>query len=308
MATDYESLIPVSVAREVLASAEARSAILALSRTQPMPAGVESIPVVSVAPVAKFVNPRYGGRKPQTAVEWTAERIEAEELACIVPIPNAFIDDAGFPVWNSVRDEVAKAIAYAIDAACLNGDDAPASFPVGGLVAAAGAPVGGASETDAIDDAMGQVEELGFDNTGIVGGSKLKGLMRKLGTGLVVPTDTPPTTIWGLNWQSSPAWDYTAGDELVGDWDYSVVGIREDIRFDLSTEGVITDDAGKVIVNAFQDDSTLMRCYMRLGYVIGKALPAPNSAEAGTPTAPFAIAKTGAAARAAKSSWKSSSS
>jgi flagellar motor protein MotB len=51
---------------------------------------------------------------------------------------------------------------------------------------------------------------------------------------------------------------------------------------------VLTDGAGAVTVNAFQDDSTLMRAYMRVGIVVGTPLGADGS----TVQKPLALAAT----------------
>jgi integrase len=74
MATQYEDLIPISAARELIAAAASESVALALGRSLTMPTGIEKVPVLSVAPTAKFVSPVYGGRKPFSAVEWTSDR------------------------------------------------------------------------------------------------------------------------------------------------------------------------------------------------------------------------------------------
>ena len=55
MATEWAELIPTDVARDVISAAESESAVLALGNTIVMPAGVVSVPVVSVAPQAVFV-------------------------------------------------------------------------------------------------------------------------------------------------------------------------------------------------------------------------------------------------------------
>jgi hypothetical protein len=284
----------VSVSSEVIEAVAYQSAIMKLSRTIRMPAGVEKIPVVSVAPQAGFVNPTYGGHKPQTTVEWTSMQIVPEEIACIVPVPNAFIDDAGFPVWQEIRDLIAGSIAFTFDDAALNGNGAPATYPAGGLIAAAGGPApatGGANEWDNISAALGQLEAQGFTADGILGGAALAGVMRSMfGFAGVMPTTAAPTTIFGLSYATTSAWDYTKAQEMVGDFDYSLVGIRQDIRFEMSTDGVITDVAGKVLVNAFQDDTTLMRVYTRVGYAIGKPLGAIQSDGTRTAMAPFWLA------------------
>jgi hypothetical protein len=279
MATVYADFIPVSIAREVLASVGDReSAVMRLARTIQMPAGLESVPVVSVVPQAAFVSPAYGGRKPRSTIEWTVTKLVPEELAVTLAIPNAFLTDAGFPVWESVRDEITRAIAKAFDAAALFGTGAPASFPTGGLTAAANADAvaGAADAAAAIDLAFGNIEGKGLEVDGILGGPGLNGVMRRASSSLVGAWEAPPTAFWGVDFATTTEFTAGAGPAfrlaLVGDWQYVVVGIREDIRFDLSTEGVLTDAGGAIQVNAFQDDSTLMRAYMRVGLALGKPL------------------------------------
>jgi hypothetical protein len=82
MATDYETLIPSGIADQAIAGAEQESVVLTLGKVIRMRAGVESIPVVSIAPSVGFVSPAYGGRKPITQVEWSVQRDPGESRAC----------------------------------------------------------------------------------------------------------------------------------------------------------------------------------------------------------------------------------
>jgi hypothetical protein len=299
-ATNYQDLIPVTIAREVLGKIIAGSAVMALARVVRMPAGVEKIPVLSVAPTAKFVNPTYGGRKPVSKVVWTTEQVVAEEIATVLSIPNAFLDDAGFPIWENVRPLVTDAIERCFDAAVLYGDGAPATYPAGGLVAWAAPAPAGADGATAIDNAFTQVEGHGLEVDGILGGPALRGIYRNLAITKGWASDvagTPEQSLFGVRFATTPVWDSGKGYALAGDWSYVVVGVREDIRFDLSTEGVLTDDDGAVTVNAFQDDSTLMRAYMRVGVAFGK----PMSADASGQVDPLALAQLGGSTGAAAS-------
>ena len=99
MATVYENLIPRAMAREILAASERQSAVLSLGRRIVMPSGLVSVPIVSFLPVAGFVNPRYGGRKPATKVEWTAQNVQAEECACVLALPNAHVMSERARYW-----------------------------------------------------------------------------------------------------------------------------------------------------------------------------------------------------------------
>lgn len=310
MATDYANLIPGNVARGLIDEVRQQSAVLRLARTVRIPAGVTSIPTVSLLPTASFVAAR-GGRKPSTVIEWSTEQITPEEIACIVAIPDDFIEDNSFPVWDEVRPLLAEAIGYTLDAAVLAGTGAPASFPTGGVEAAAGAPVTGATVLDAINEAMGDVEESGLMPNGHVSAIRSRRQLRMLkdANGNLVYaqaiTQGEPDQLFGLPLTYSPAVDtgFTA-DLVTGDWTKLIVGIRSDIRFDLSNEGVITDGAGNVVVSAFEQDMTLMRCYMRAGAAIGTPITRLG------PGKPFALAEFSALAGgpAGSSSSKSSKS
>jgi HK97 family phage major capsid protein len=145
MATDTASLIPTSVAREVIESASQQSVVLRLARVIQMPEGVMNVPLVSVVPQAEFV--ASGGRKPLTTIEWSAAKLIPQEIAAVAFIPDQFLDDSGFPVWESVRDEISAAIGRTLDKAVLFGTGAPATFPTGGVSGAGAATTASASST-----------------------------------------------------------------------------------------------------------------------------------------------------------------
>jgi len=283
----YENLIPRTMARDILTIVSQQSAALALGRRIVMPSGLLTIPIVSFLPAAGWVNPRYGGRKPATKVEWTAQNVQAEECACVLALPNAFIDDAGYPVWDQVRPLVAGAIAEAIDVAVLFGTAAPAAFPVGGIAALAGAAATGADAITAIDAAAASVEASGAVPNGIAASTKIGTALRQAyRAAQALPDQAPAQQIYGWPVTVVREWDASKGDALVGDWNYLLVGIREDITFDMSEEAVIQDGTGAIIANAFQDDLTAMRCYIRLGVAIGQPIDPGTDA----PVAPFEFA------------------
>jgi hypothetical protein len=279
MATDYDSLIPSSVAGSLLTAVETESVTLTLGNTIRMPEGLASIPVVSALPTAGFVNPRFGGRKPATKIEWTSEQIVPEEIACALAIPSAFVDDAGFPVWDQVRPMLASAIARVLDDAVLFGNGEPASFPPTGV---AGTPPPDHSlpgdAPGAISLGMAAIEATGLIPNGIASGANIGVALRsKYDQLMVTPDAAPAGTIYGLPVATTPVWDSAAGDAIVGDWTKLIVGVRQDIRFDTSEDAILQDGAGAIIANAFQDDLVAMRCYLRVGVAIGVPLQADGS-------------------------------
>jgi HK97 family phage major capsid protein len=273
--------------------------VLALGNVIRMGAGVESIPVVSVAPSVGFVSPAYGGRKPITQVEWSAERLEPVEIAATLAIPDAFIDDAGFPVWQSVRSELAKAVAKVLDQAVLFGTNSPPEFPAGGIAGLAGAAQTGATAEEAIDKALAAVEAQGVRPTGIASGLAILAALRgsQMASGLGPVSAEAASILFGLPVETTVHWDATKGDALVGDWTQLLVGIRDDITYELSTDGVLVDPAGVIQVSAFQDDMTLLRVHLRVAAAIAQPV-----GPGGTPVVGFEFADWTATAGSARAS------
>jgi len=252
VATDFEGLIPVSVAEELIAAAERQSVVMQLGNVQRMPSGIESVPIVTVEPDAEWN--ALGGRKKATSIEWSALRLEAEELACVLAIPQAWVDDAGFPVWEQVRNRVAAAFARRIDETLLFAvAPVPASFPAGGVVAAAGAAVSGADALEAIDKALAKVEGEGLMPNGVASSPAIGTALRQEYRAIAsLPSTAPTAEVYGLPVAIAAFWDSAAGDAIVGDSTKLVVAVREDIRFETSDSAIIQDAAGAITANAFQ--------------------------------------------------------
>jgi HK97 family phage major capsid protein len=297
MTTTWSDLVPTEVVGELITALEQTSVAMQLGHVIRMTAGQASVPVSKTAPQAGFVTPPYGGRKPLAQIDWTAERLVAEEIAATCAIPDSFIDDSGIPVWEMIQGEFASAIAVALDQAVLFGVNAPVSYPVGGVAAKAQPPVSVVGDpAAALDGAMSAVEATGLTPTGIAGSPLVRGAIRSIASHqLLVPVSDPATyAYFGLPLVTTPVWDSTKGDAIVGDWSKLLVGIREDITIDLSQEGVLLNPDGTIAVSAFADDMTLMRIYTRVGVAIGT----PGKPDGSGPTRPFAAASWPAAAGA----------
>jgi HK97 family phage major capsid protein len=295
------TLVPTTIASQIIAAAGEQSVVLKLANKQPMPTGVTSVPILKTLPTSGWVN-GAGGRKPGTVVEWTSEQIVPEEVAATIAVPQSLIDDAGIPVWPEVQKAITDSVAFSIDSAILFGENAPASFLPDGIVGDAIAdgntphtPAVDVDLAEAVNQAMADVENAGLNPTGHAADvsikSKLRGLRDANGMPLFVPNLGADTysTLYALpiEFSGSGAFDVEIADLITGDWTKLIVGIRQDLRVETSTDGVIADAAGKVLVSAFQDDQVLMRVYMRLGYVVGK----PVTRRTGSPASPFGLVK-----------------
>ena len=126
--TEAEGLIPTEVAGDVIKAAIQSSAALALSRRATMSSKLQRQPVLSVLPQAYWVAGDTGLKMPSDAA-FEGLELNAEEIAVLIPIPEAVLDDASYDEWGELRDPIAQAIGVKLDAAIFSGTEKPASWP-----------------------------------------------------------------------------------------------------------------------------------------------------------------------------------
>ena len=125
-------LIPEPVTREIIQGAVAESAVLRMARRLPnMTSKTQTLNVLDALPTAYFVNGEATSGaadsktslKKTTNMAWDKKKIYAEEIAVIVPIPEAVLDDSDYDIWGEVRPRLTEAFGKVIDAAVANGYD-----------------------------------------------------------------------------------------------------------------------------------------------------------------------------------------
>ena len=273
-------LIPVEYATQIIQDAPKQSVIMSRARTVRMSTKTRTQPVLDSKPIAYWVGGETG-LKQTTKMKWSGLTITAEELAAIVPIPEAVLDDAGIPLWPEIMPRLTAAIGLKVDQAALFGTDKPASFPEG-IVTQATTKKNTASKDLAADVAtMGQkLAEQGFAMNGFAAQPGLRwqliGLRNNNGTPIYTPSLSAeaPSTLYGfpLNEVNNGAWDPKKAMLIGADWSNFVVGLRQDITFKMLDQAVITDDDGKVILNLAQQDCVAMRVTFRVGFQIANPI------------------------------------
>ena len=104
--TDADALIPEAVSREIIQGVPTTSQVMRLGRRLPnMPRNKTRLPVLSALPTAYFVNGDTG-LKQTTEMLWANKYLNAEELAVIVPIPEAVLADADYDIWGEIRPRI----------------------------------------------------------------------------------------------------------------------------------------------------------------------------------------------------------
>lgn len=302
-----ESLIPEERAREIIQGVIAQSAVLSRGRKLPnMSSKTYKMPVLDMLPLAYFVNGDTGQKKT-TKMAWDKKFIVAEEIAVIVPIPEAVLEDSDYDIWGEVRPRIEEAFGKVIDGAVLFNVNKPDSWR-DGLVAsatAAGSFVDLGAEDNLYDKIMGEdgviakVEDSGFFVTGHMADismrAKLRGLKDENGQPLF-KSDMQGATNYSLdgsamNFPNNGAFDKSKALMISGDFSQLVYSIRQDITFKLFTEGVIQNTDGSIAYNLMQQDMVALRAVMRIGWEIPN--PINTMKEDKNARFPFAVLKQG---------------
>lgn len=287
-----DAMIPTQVISEILKESPAQSTILQRARRVPMSSKAMKQPVLAALPEAYWVNGDTG-LKQTSGATWENVTMTAEELAVIVPIPDALVADSNVPLWTEIQPLLVEAIGRKVDAAALFGTDKPASWPtavIPAAIAAGNTVTRGTGADIGVDIATlaGLVAKDGFSINGFASKPGLQwdlvGTRTANGTPLYAPALAPgqPSGLYGypLNEVATGVWDESVAEVLAADWSKFVVGIRQDITFDLFREGVITDAEGKVVLNLMQQDTKALRVVFRVGFQTANPMTRLNKEKA----------------------------
>lgn len=280
--------IPETVASEILKEAVESSVALQMGRVVRMSSVQHRMPVLSAFAGAFWQNgatqaAKDSAHKQTTSAEWDNVYLTPEELAVLVPIPDAWMADSNI-AWAEIREEVTRAFARAIDEAIFFGASSYGSLPstfgngiVPDAIANGNYVTVGDSTVDLADDIALLAETIsadGYNLDGFVGEPAFTWRMRRLRDANNQPIFVDGN-LYGLDYKEvrNGAWDRDEAALLGGEWDKLRIGVRQDLTFTLHTDGVISDpDTGAVIYNAMQQDGKVLRAVMRLGYAVPNPL------------------------------------
>ena len=302
--TGADALIPEERAREIIQGVVTQSAVLSQGRKLAnMSSKTYRMPVLDMLPLAYFVN-GDSGQKKTTKMAWDKKMITAEEIAVIVPIPEAVLDDSDYDIWGEVRPRIVEAFGKVIDGAVLFGVNKPDSWRAAVVPTATTAGSVVTLGDDLYDSIMGEdgviakVEESGFFVTGhmadITMRSKLRGLKDTTGQP-IFKSDLQGGTSYSLDGSSmtfpnNGAFDKTQALMISGDFSQLVYAFRQDTTFTLFTEGIVQNTDGSIAYNLMQQDMVALRAVMRLGWEIPNPINSVQSDMA--KRCPFSILKT----------------
>lgn len=295
---DAQQLMPEEVSRDIIRALPQSSLAMTRFRTLPMSRKQTRMPILTALAQAFFVSGDTG-LKQTTKEAWGGKFLEAEEIAVIVPIPNAVLDDSDYDMWAAIKPDLIEAAGALVDAAVLFGTGKPSSWGPAIVPGAAAAgntitrgAVAGRNLAGDANALMRLVAADGHPITGFVGDSllefDLQGLNDTNGRPVFTQNLQESAANSGLygrpfTWLNNGAWDSTQADLIAGDWTQAILGMRQDITFSIHTDGVLSDSLGAVVLNLMQQDSAALRMVLRVGYQVANpitrrtaALPAAN--------------------------------
>lgn len=285
---DAEAIIREQIVDTIAQDIPKQSCFMGMAKKLPnMTSKQTRIRVLDFLPTAYWVNGDTG-MKQTSSQAWDNVYLTAAELAVIVPIPEAVLDDAEFDIMGEVTPRVIEAIGQRVDAAIIFGDNRPAEWQndIITLARQAGNNVVLGSSPDYYekllceDGVFAKVEEDGYSVNGVIASTTMKAKLRGL-------RDDSGQPIFNKNMQGatqyaldgSPmyfpdngSFDTSVTQMVAGDFSKAVYAIRQDITVKILTEGVIQDPNTKEIVyNLAQQDMVALRVVFRMGW----ALPNP---------------------------------
>ncbi len=285
---DAEAIIREQVVSTIFQDAPKQSVFMSLARKLPnMTSNQTRIRVLDFLPTAYWVNGDTG-MKQTSKQAWDNVYINAAELAVIIPIPEAVLDDAEFDIFGEITPRVNEAIGQKVDSAIIFGVNRPAEWQndIVTLARQAGNNVAPSGSPDYYDLILGEggviskVEEDGYMSTGALASmgmrAKLRGIKATDGTP-IFKSDMQGSTNYALDgapmyFPQNGAFDNTIAQLIIGDFKQAVYAIRQDITVKILDQGVIQDPATKEIAyNLAQQDMVALRVVFRMGW----ALPNP---------------------------------
>lgn len=283
-----EAIIREQIVEAISQDVPKSSSFMALAKKLPnMTSKQTRIRVLDFLPTAYWVNGDTG-MKQTTRQEWDNVYLTAAELAVIVPIPEAVLDDAEFDIFGEVTPRVIEAIGQRVDSAVIFGENRPAEWQNDIITLARQAgnnvPLGANPDYYAKilceDGVFAKVEDDGYSVAGVIASTNMKAKLRGL-------RDDSGRPIFSQSMQSATqyaldgapmqfpdngSFNKNIAQMVAGDFSKAVYAIRQDITTKILTEGVIQDPSTREIVyNLAQQDMVALRVVFRMGW----ALPNP---------------------------------
>ncbi len=268
---ELSGFVPTETATEIQGLVARGSTVLRLGKTIPMTTEKKKVPMLTDGPGAYWVG--EGERIQTSKATWIFPELTAKKLAVIIPVTREKLEDATVDVFEELKPVIAEAFYTAIDAAALFGTASPFAKNVFAVAEAAeNVIVDGTNKSLDLDvsDTMAIVE-INCDVNGFAAHYGIKNALRKLrdnnGNALYVPdTDTDKMYSEPIEFSRNNAWDKSKAELIAGDWDKLLVGVKDDIEYEILKEATLqnTLDADGKPLSLAEQDMVAIKATMRI--------------------------------------------
>lgn len=267
------SLLPITVANNIIEKVATESAFLKLMNRQPDARSYQQrVPVMTTAPKAKWLANDIDKKHTSTPT-FSDDSMYMEEVAVIIPVSEALIDDADpSDLWGVIEKAGVSSIAEAIDNAIGFGVGKPTTFPDGIVDQAISVGNTVTSTGDFYKDVLAEggvfskVEQGNYDVNGVIGANTLKSMIR----GATTTTGSlyfQSGNIDGIPTNFSATWDNKKALLIAGDWEMATYAIRKDVTYKVLDQATLTLEDG-TLFNLAERDCKALRIVMRLGWFL----------------------------------------
>ncbi len=269
---ELSGFVPVEQANEIIKKVARGSSVIRLSRVEQMKSDTKKIPVMTGGAGAYWVG--EGQRIGASGATWIFPELKAKKLAVIIPVTKEKLEDSTIDVFAELQDYIAQCFYEKFDSAALFGDGL---YETSILSECQKVEADNSSFDLAVSDVMANVEKNGYDVDGFAAKIGVKNSLRKLRDANGAPifiTGTDQNELYGqpIEFVRNGAWIDDRAVLVAGEWKYSLVGIRDDISYEILTEATLQnyiDDDGKPLSLAEQDMAAI-KATMRIGYLCVK--------------------------------------
>ncbi|QFG14059.1 major capsid protein [Mycobacterium phage Curiosium] len=278
---EVATLIEEGYSHSLLAAAKQGSTVLSAFQNVNMGTKTTHLPVLATLPEADWVGESATedeGVIQTSKVTWANRTLVAEEVAVIIPVPEAVIDDATVEILTEVAEQGGQAIGKKLDQAVMFGIDKPASWVSPALLAAAtgaGQAVqhvaGPANEFDLVGASNKVAEQIAL--AGWAPDTLLSSLALKYQVANVRDADGNlafrDNSFLGFNtfFNRNGAWAPTSAVSLIADSSRVKIGVRQDITVKFLDQATL--GTGENQINLAERDMVALRLKARFAYVLG---------------------------------------
>lgn len=262
--------VPVDKANGIMGFVAKGSAVIQQSTLEPMSAPTKEFTFWANTPAAYWVG--EGKRIRTSAATFLNATMEAHKIGVIIPCTKEKLNDTTIDVFEEIKKPLADAIAQKMDLACLFGIESPFKYSLWDrcienemyVVDGTNTLEDGTTKdlTQDVSDVMALVEEEGMDVNGFIAHVGMKNRLRKLRDGdgnqlFVNGTNTSEFYNVPITFaKGKTSFDRTKGQLFAGDWSKSLVGVYQNLEYEVLKEATLQDTLwtdGKPLSLAEQD-------------------------------------------------------